>query len=72
MITAIDLYGCNVNSRKCRQRVRIANETAKSIFEKRNESPWVEELPKDITYKDIEQYVIKSLREVEVKAKWIN
>ncbi len=55
MITAIDLYGCNVNSRKCRQRVRIANETAKSIFEKRNESPWVEELPKDITYKDIDQ-----------------
>jgi hypothetical protein len=62
MITSVDLYGRSSITAKEKKRLQVANMTAKSIYEKRSESPYKEEFGEDASIITIEQKLIRVLQ----------
>lgn len=62
MITAVDLFERSVITGKEEKMLEAANKTAQDIYEKRDESPWKEELGANPCLEVIEHYVIKTIQ----------
>lgn len=62
MITSVDLFGRSTITAKEKKRLEAANMTAKSIYAKRNESPFKEEFGEDVSILTIEQKLVNLLK----------
>jgi hypothetical protein len=62
MISAVDLFGRSTITSIKRKRLKAANITASSIYEKRTQAPYCEYFTEQTSLEDVEDYLVRVLQ----------